>query len=126
MEFRPVLNALMRNKTGLLLIVLQVAITLAIVCNSVFIILQRIEKVNRPSGMVEADLFTVTSLGFATDFDLPGTLRQDLDALRSIPGVVDATTINSVPLSQGGWSEGVSDQPDSAPEDKRVRERKST
>lgn len=122
MEFRPVLNALMRNKTGLLLIVLQVAITLAIVCNSVFIILQRIEKVNRPSGMDEANLFTVTSLGFATDFDLPGTLRQDLDALRSIPGVVDATTINSVPLSQGGWSEGLSDQPDSVPQDKRKRE----
>jgi putative ABC transport system permease protein len=122
MEFRPVLNALMRNKTGLLLIVLQVAITLAIVCNSVFIILQRIEKVNRPSGMDEANLFTVTSLGFANNFDLPGTLRQDLDALRSIPGVVDATTINSVPLSQGGWSEGLSDQPDSVPQDKRKRE----
>ena len=122
MEFRPVLNALMRNKTGLLLIVLQVAITLAIVCNSVFIILQRIEKVNRPSGMDEANLFTVTSLGFATDYDLPGSLRQDLDALRSIPGVVDATTINSVPLSQGGWSEGVSNEPDSVPEDKRKRE----
>ena len=122
MEFRPVLNALMRNKTGLLLIVLQVAITLAIVCNSVFIILQRIEKVNRPSGMDEANLFTVTSLGFAPDYDLPGSLRQDLDALRSIPGVVDATTINSVPLSQGGWSEGLSDQPDSVPQDKRKRE----
>jgi putative ABC transport system permease protein len=64
----------------------------------------------------------VTSLGFAPNFDLPGTLRQDLDALRSIPGVVDATTINSVPLSQGGWSEGLSNQPDSVPEDKRVRE----
>jgi len=122
MEFRPVLNALMRNKTGLLLIVLQVAITLAIVCNSVFIILQRIEKVNRPSGMQEAGLFTVNSLGFAPDFDLAGSLRQDLDALRSIPGVIDATTINSVPLSQGGWSEGLSDQPDSVPQDKRIRE----
>ncbi len=122
MEFRPILNALMRNKTGLLLIALQVAITLAIVCNSVFIILQRIEKVNRPSGMDEINLFTVTSLGFASDFDLPGTLRQDLDALRSIPGVVDATTINSVPLSQGGWSEGLSDQPDSVPQDKRKSE----
>ncbi|MBF6023942.1 ABC transporter permease [Lysobacter niastensis] len=122
MEFRPIFNALMRNKTGLLLIVLQVAITLAIVCNSVFIILQRIEKVNRPSGMDEANLFTVTSQGFAPAFDLPGTLRQDLEALRSIPGVVDATTINSVPLSQGGWSEGLSDQPESVPQDKRIRE----
>ncbi|BDU18196.1 ABC transporter permease [Lysobacter auxotrophicus] len=119
MEFRPILNALMRNKTGLLLIALQVAITLAIVCNSVFIILQRIEKVNRPSGMDEKALFTITSLGFAQDFDLRGSLRQDLEALRSIPGVIDATTINSVPLSNGGWSEGISTLPESVPEDQR-------
>lgn len=119
MEFRPILNALMRNKTGLLLIALQVAITLAIVCNSVFIILQRIEKVNRPSGMDEKSLFTVTSLGFAPDFDLRGSMRQDLETLRSIPGVIDATTINSVPLSNGGWSEGLTTQPDSVPEEQR-------
>jgi putative ABC transport system permease protein len=119
MEFRPILNALMRNKTGLLLIALQVAITLAIVCNSVFIILQRIEKVNRPSGMDEKALFTVTSLGFAPDFDLRGSLRQDLETLRSIPGVIDATTINSVPLSNGGWSEGITTQPESVPEEQR-------
>lgn len=119
MEFRPILNALMRNKTGLLLIALQVAITLAIVCNSVFIILQRIEKVNRPSGMDESSLFTVTSLGFAPDFDLRGSLRQDLETLRGLPGVVDATTINSVPLSNGGWSEGISTQPESVPDEQR-------
>jgi len=119
MEFRPILNALMRNKTGLLLIALQVAITLAIVCNSVFIILQRIEKVNRPSGMDETALFTITSLGFAPDFDLRGSLRQDLEALRSIPGVIDATTINSVPLSNGGWSEGITTLPESVPEEQR-------
>lgn len=119
MEFRPILNALMRNKTGLLLIALQVAITLAIVCNSVFIILQRIEKVNRPSGMDESSLFTVTSLGFAPDYDLRGSLRQDLEALRGLPGVVDATTINSVPLSNGGWSEGISTQPESVPDEQR-------
>jgi len=120
MEFRPILNALMRNKTGLLLIALQVAITLAIVCNSVFIILQRIEKVNRPSGLDEPALFTVTSLGFAPDYDLPGSIRQDLDTLRTIPGVIDATTVNSVPLSNGGWSEGVSILPESVPEEQHT------
>lgn len=119
MEFRPILNALMRNKTGLLLIALQVAITLAIVCNSVFIILQRIEKVNRPSGMDESSLFTITSLGFAPGYDLRGSLREDLETLRGLPGVVDATTINSVPLSNGGWSEGISTQPESVPDDQR-------
>lgn len=122
MEFRPVLNALMRNKAGLLLIAFQVAITLAIVCNSVFIILQRIEKVNRPSGLDDANIFTVTSLGFAPGFDLLGTMREDVETLRTLPGVVDATTISSMPLSNGGWSEGISDQPDSVPREKRKQE----
>lgn len=119
MEIRPIFNALMRNRAGLILIALQVAITLAIVCNSVFIILQRIEKVNRPSGMDDDNIFTVSSLGFAPSFDLMGAMRQDLDALRALPGVVDATTISSIPLSNGGWSNSISDAPESVPEQKR-------
>ncbi|MFD0740107.1 ABC transporter permease [Lysobacter koreensis] len=122
MEFRPVMNALMRNKAGLLLIAFQVAITLAIVCNSVFIILQRIEKVNRPSGLDDANIFAIASLGYASGYDLAGAIREDLEMIRALPGVVDATTINSVPLSNGGWSEGISDQADSVPEDKRRNE----
>ena len=45
MGLRPMLSSLMRNKTGPLLVALQVAITLAIVINSLFIVLQRIETV---------------------------------------------------------------------------------
>jgi putative ABC transport system permease protein len=33
--------------------------------------------------------------------------------------VIDATTINSVPLSNGGWSEGISTLPESVPEEQR-------
>jgi len=119
MEIRPILNALMRNKTGLILIALQIAITLAIVCNSVFIILQRIDKVNRPSGLDDNNIFTISSLGFAPNFDLKGTIRQDLDALRALPGVIDATTTDAVPLSNGGWGEGFSDGPQKVPEAQR-------
>ena len=48
MGFGPMLTALLRNKTGPLLVALQVAITLAVVINSLYIIVQRIEKMNRP------------------------------------------------------------------------------
>lgn len=111
MEIRPVFNALMRNKAGLLLIAVQVAITLAIVCNSVFIILERLERMDRPSGLDERNLFTVGSLGFAPGFDLEATMIEDLAALRALPGVVDATTINAVPMSNGGWGDSVSAKP---------------
>ena len=73
MEVRPILSALMRNKAGLALIVAQVAITLAVICNSLFIVVQRAERVGRDSGIDEAGTFTIDSLGFAAGFDLrPG------------------------------------------------------
>ena len=40
MEFGPILHAMSRNKIGALLIALQMALTMAIVANAVFIIKQ--------------------------------------------------------------------------------------
>jgi putative ABC transport system permease protein len=111
MEIRPIFSALMRNKTGLVLIALQVAITLAIVTNSLFIIKERVEAMNRPSGIDEAGLFTVSSLGFAPGYDRAGSIQQDMATLRAMPGVIDATPINNLPLSGGGWGEGMSTKP---------------
>ena len=111
MEIRPIYSALMRNKPGLILIVLQVAITLAVVCNSLFIILERAERVGRPSGMNEVDTFAIESLGFAANFDVKNTIREDLDMIRAMPGVVAASTINSIPMSGGGWGAGFDTQP---------------
>ena len=65
MEIRPIFSALLRNKIGLILIAAQVAITLAIVTNSLFIINERLTKMDRPSGLDEPNLFTISSLGFA-------------------------------------------------------------
>ena len=43
MGFGPMMSSLMRSKTGPLLVALQIAVTLAIVINSLFIVLQRVE-----------------------------------------------------------------------------------
>ncbi|MEO8669946.1 MAG: FtsX-like permease family protein [Tahibacter sp.] len=112
MEIRPILSALMRSKIALILIGLQIALTLAIVCNALFIIHQRIEKMGRPSGMHEADTFYISSIGFGKDFDVKRTYAEDLATLRSLPGVKFATMTNTVPMSDGGWSEGVQLKPD--------------
>lgn len=106
MEFRPILSALMRNKVGMVLIGLQVALTLAIVVNALFIINSRLANMARPSGLDEANIFTIGSLGFAPNFDVRAALDNDLRTLRQMPGVVDAYATNSLPLSNGGWSSG--------------------
>ncbi len=41
MQFRPIISAMRRNKVGAILIAVQMAITLAILCNALFIIQQR-------------------------------------------------------------------------------------
>jgi putative ABC transport system permease protein len=111
MEIRPIISALMRSKVALILIGLQIALTLAIVCNALFIISQRIETMGRPSGMNEADTFMITSNGFGANFDTKNAFVEDLALIRNLPGVVDASPINTVPMSDGGWSEAINMAP---------------
>ena len=111
MEIRPIISALMRSKVSMILIGLQVALTLAIVCNALFIIGQRLQSMNRPSGMNEADTFVFGSSGFGQGFNARATQQADLALLRQMPGVAAATTTNSVPMSDGGWGTGISLQP---------------
>jgi putative ABC transport system permease protein len=107
MEFRPIISALMRSKVALILIGLQIALTLAIVCNALFIISQRVATMARPSGMNETDTFMISSFGFGADFNTKNAFIEDLALLRQLPGVADATPMNTVPMSQSGWSEQI-------------------
>ena len=111
MEIRPILSALMRSKVSMILIGLQVALTLAIVCNALFIIGQRMDRMNRPSGMNEGDTFLVGSSGFGQGYDAFAVTKSDLALLRQMPGVAAAATSNSAPLTNGGWGSGISLKP---------------
>ncbi|HET8898140.1 MAG TPA: FtsX-like permease family protein [Rhodanobacteraceae bacterium] len=120
MTLHPILAALRKHKSGVVLIALQIALTLAIVCNAVFIIAGRVERVNRPTGIEESNLLLVTQqyVGAPTGDDeasideLDSRLRRDVAVLRQLPGVVDVTSVNSVPLLQSAWNGGVAIKPD--------------
>lgn len=104
MHLRPILSAMFRNKTGAILVGLQIALTLAVVANAVFIIMQRVEKIGRPPGIDSENLIFVQSYGYGPNYDHRETVRHDLDLMRSMPGVVAASVTTSVPLSGGGGS----------------------
>jgi putative ABC transport system permease protein len=112
MEFRPILSAMRRNKVGAVLITLQMAVTLAILCNSLFIIQQRLALSHRPSGMDEPGLFVIDNQWVGQPSNLQALLQADMAALRALPGVVDAYATNSYPMSEGGSGEGCSLRPD--------------
>ena len=111
MEIRPIFSALMRSKVAMILIGLQVALTLAIVCNALFIIGQRLDHMARPSGMDEQNTFWFGSNGFGQGYNAKVVQQSDVALLRQLPGVADAAPTNSVPMSDGGWSTGLMLQP---------------
>ena len=114
-QVRPILTALRQHKAGTLLIALQIALTLAIVCNALFIIHQRLGNLSASSGVDEANVFVITNMwadmGQSTS-QVDAQVRADLIALRQLPAVRDATPASGYPLRGGGWDNFVTMTPE--------------
>src|SRR5437016_14007624 len=102
LNVRPILSALLRNRTGAALVAMQVAIALAVLVNALYIVVQRIEKIHRPTGIDEQNILVVQSAGFTDRFRQTASVREDLAYLRGMSGVIAATATNSIPLASGG------------------------
>ena len=111
-DIGPIFRALLHNKLGALLIALQIALTLAIVTNAAFIIQQRSADIARPTGLDEPNTGIFYTTLFDMNLDQMQVMRDDLEALRAIPGVVAAIPINSVPASGSGWGEDLFTDPE--------------
>ncbi|HKT27557.1 ABC transporter permease [Dyella sp.] len=114
MHIQPILAALRRHKAGTILIALQIALTLAIVCNSLFIIHQRLARMDEPSGVDEPNLFVIANL-WGEQYSTQETLERiqtDLATLRQVPGVQDVTPSNQYPFKGGGWDNLITMTPD--------------
>ncbi|HEX7375205.1 MAG TPA: ABC transporter permease, partial [Steroidobacteraceae bacterium] len=112
MELKPILSSLRRSPTGAILVALQIALALAIAVNSLYIITQRLERIGRDPGLDVANTFIVAFAPVGKRFNGEAAMREDIQTLRALPGVVAATTINAVPLSGGGSSTQYFSQPD--------------
>ncbi|HEX4023911.1 MAG TPA: FtsX-like permease family protein [Steroidobacteraceae bacterium] len=110
MPVHPILSAMRHNKVGAALIGLQIAVTLAILCNALFIIQQRLAQLGRPSGTDEANLFAIANDWIGTGDHRPGVIN-DVAALRAMPGVAGAYVTNTYPLSNRGGGSALWIQP---------------
>ena len=104
LETGLILRALARNKIGALLIALQIALTMAIMVNAIFMIQDRQQQMQRESGIDETNTFYLTNTIFGQNYNIQAQLQTDLHMIRNTPGVIDAVQINAVPLSGSGWS----------------------
>jgi putative ABC transport system permease protein len=112
LNVRPILSALLRNRTGAVLVAMQIAIALAVLVNALYIVMQRVEKIRRPTGIDVANIFVISSAGFTDHYQAVPSIREDLAYLRGLPGVIAATPLNAVPLSGGGSSFPLVTRPD--------------
>lgn len=116
MDIRPILSTLRRHKTAASLIVLEIALACAIICNAIYLIDRRIDRMSRPSGTVESEILRIQMPG--TDSSAEGSrkaaVERDLAALRAIPGVRSVATASQIPYGNSSSTSGVRLTPDQA------------
>jgi len=111
MDIRPILSTLARHKTAAALIVLEVALSCAIICNAVFLISNRLDRMQRPTGMADTEIVRINIGGIGRSDNADALVKQDVASLRAIPGVKAANSINHVPFDNSSWNSSVSLQP---------------
>ena len=112
MDWSALYSVVRRNYRSALLIVVQTALTLALVANACWIGAQRLERMSKPSGVTESDLLSVRNLWTGVDTNWRARLEADLAAIRRSPDVVEAYATDSFPLLGGGGVVDIGVQPD--------------
>lgn len=112
MELMPILSTLRRHKTAASLIVIEVALTCAIVCNALFLIGERLQRIALPSGLPDDEVVVLRVVATKAGADRDQLTQRDLAALRALPGVRAATISNQIMFGDNNTDSGVSLTPD--------------
>ncbi len=106
MQIRLILATLRHHRLTAALLMLQVALTCAIVCNVVFMIIDRVGQISIATGVDESGLSMLDSEVIDASENTLARQQQDLAALRRLPGVTSAVAVDSLPLGRDESSYG--------------------
>ncbi len=97
-DLMPILSTLRRHKIAAGLIVLEVALTCAIVTNALHLIQTRMDALHAESGLAESELVVLNLRGSkpVPPERTAGIVAEDLTRLRTLPGVKAATVANQI------------------------------
>ncbi|KAF1712591.1 ABC transporter permease [Pseudoxanthomonas kalamensis DSM 18571] len=107
MEIRPILSSLRRHKLAAALIIVEIALACAIVCNATFVIGSRIQHMQRESGIAEDELVDIEVATLNPDRNIDAGRREDIAALSAVPGVKAVSSFNMIPYGENTWMSGV-------------------
>ncbi|GLQ47672.1 ABC transporter permease [Dyella lipolytica] len=107
MDIRPILSTLRRHKFTASLLIMQIALTCAIICNAIFLIGQRIERMDIASGIAEHELVYVNLAYIGSRPDAMARAAADIAALKEIAGVKSVTLTNQIPFGGSSSNMGI-------------------
>lgn len=106
MNFKALLKSLLLRKFTTGLLILQLAITLGLLVNSVILALDTQEKVSQPTGLVNDNILIVSThptSGSYRDYDyFRSVASQDMVKLSQLPGVNSVSVTNQLPVGTSG------------------------
>lgn len=102
LDIKPIFNAIRRSKIGAVLLLLQIALTMSIVSNAAFMINDHVSYLRKDTGFPEKEIFSFAVMTFGKDRSLSQQAEVDETMIRNLPGVINATLSQAVPLSGGG------------------------
>lgn len=105
MEIKPILLALKRNKFLAALLVIQIAFTMAVVSNSVFISVGTLKEWNLPSGIPHDDIIRVTPRFYDRSKSVTAAVNNDVKRLQEMPGVLSVTPTSVSPFASENVTE---------------------
>ncbi len=96
MAIRPILSTLARHRIAAGLIVVEVALSFAIVCNALHMISLRVDTLSAQSGLAESELVNIDLRAIAPIQEADALSAEDLRRLRALPGVKGVAITNQI------------------------------
>ena len=108
MEIGPIFRAMIQKKIGVILLVVEIAVTMAVVLNCINLVLDNRKRLMIASGLDEENILVLSLQSYGDAFEEDAFVdqirQQDLELIRAQLGVIDATPIGPLPLQGGGSS----------------------
>lgn len=109
-QIKPIFSAMLRNKLSPILVALQIALSLAILANAIYIVNLRLAVAARPSGVAnELDVFRVHigNQKLGGHEEQIAMQKQEAATILAVPGVSSVARSNSFPISFSGSNSSV-------------------
>jgi putative ABC transport system permease protein len=102
MEIKPIFASFRKHRIPTLLIVLQIALACAVLCNAVFMISKRVGSISLANAIDEQGITVVDVRGLDPK-EVPADIPRNLAALRGLAGVEAVSVVHTMPLSDRNW-----------------------